>query len=414
MRKSIIIMVLLTLYMCSQSLAARYIPQRTYGDWVQYLETPAGKVKVTFIKVFDTWSSKKTINYYEFKEKRNEYAFKFRLVDDLSIVYMRTPFGKCAIMPIHMWSSMTDKKLVNGKWVRKDNYTYNKCGYVIKPGITSLKNKNFWESIDPNMFPLYHPIAPKMEELFYKSTTSYKNIKIDVSGDTPFNKDKVISEFLRIRSKDKIRSSLAVPPEQLKFLVTDDDNNGIIDSYQVNFAKTLRLPDANNDMVNDVHQTIYYYIQNGKSNYIDLDGDNISDTYMHGVLDPKTLIATIPYLKLDLSEDIFQNKNTARVKNRRYVDINKDGINDAFQDTQFAEQLYNHMLNYYSSYGKDVEKRFTIFGVPKGKYNFLYHFSDKNGDTINDLYQTLEGYYKLGLTNFVDSDGDGLCDNYIK
>ncbi len=47
----------------------------------------------------------------------------------------------------------------------------------------------------------------------------------------------------------------------------------------------------------------------------------------------------------------------------------------------------------------------------------LYHsfgvaFVDENGDGICDIFQTREIYQALHLNNFVDVDGDGICDNY--
>ncbi len=39
-------------------------------------------------------------------------------------------------------------------------------------------------------------------------------------------------------------------------------------------------------------------------------------------------------------------------------------------------------------------------------------FQDENGDGIFDGFQTRNAYQALGMNNFVDVDGDGLCDNY--
>lgn len=39
-------------------------------------------------------------------------------------------------------------------------------------------------------------------------------------------------------------------------------------------------------------------------------------------------------------------------------------------------------------------------------------FVDENGDGICDIFQTREAYQALHLNNFVDVDGDGICDNY--
>ena len=44
----------------------------------------------------------------------------------------------------------------------------------------------------------------------------------------------------------------------------------------------------------------------------------------------------------------------------------------------------------------------------------LGEFIDENQDSIHDPFQTWEMYQALGLKNFVDVDGDGICDNYVK
>jgi hypothetical protein len=37
---------------------------------------------------------------------------------------------------------------------------------------------------------------------------------------------------------------------------------------------------------------------------------------------------------------------------------------------------------------------------------------DENGDSICDCFQTRDAYDRMGMKNFVDVDGDGICDNY--
>lgn len=65
-----------------------------------------------------------------------------------------------------------------------------------------------------------------------------------------------------------------------------------------------------------------------------------------------------------------------------FIDENGDQIADIVQDTEFFLKLGE--------------------------------FIDENQDTIHDPYQTWEMYQALGLKNFVDVDGDGICDNYVK
>jgi hypothetical protein len=39
-------------------------------------------------------------------------------------------------------------------------------------------------------------------------------------------------------------------------------------------------------------------------------------------------------------------------------------------------------------------------------------FVDNNSDGIHDRFQTREFYQQLKMDNYVDVDGDGICDNY--
>lgn len=90
-----------------------------------------------------------------------------------------------------------------------------------------------------------------------------------------------------------------------------------------------------------------------------------------------------PAFSVDTSQDPFVNRDTFRqvTGGMNFVDENGDGICDIVQDTP----------------------TFHAFGIA---------FVDENGDGIADIFQTREMYQALHLNNFVDVDGDGLCDNY--
>lgn len=75
-----------------------------------------------------------------------------------------------------------------------------------------------------------------------------------------------------------------------------------------------------------------------------------------------------------------------------FVDRNKDGKNDLFQDAD----------------GDGIND------ITKKPYPHGFKFEDKNGDNINDLYVDADGDGVNDLrAGFVDLDGDGICDNAI-
>ena len=75
-----------------------------------------------------------------------------------------------------------------------------------------------------------------------------------------------------------------------------------------------------------------------------------------------------------------------------FVDRNKDGKNDLFQDAD----------------GNGIND------ITKNPYPHSFKFEDKNQDKINDLYVDADGDGVNDLrARFVDLDGDGICDNVI-
>jgi hypothetical protein len=75
-----------------------------------------------------------------------------------------------------------------------------------------------------------------------------------------------------------------------------------------------------------------------------------------------------------------------------FLDRNKDGKNDLFQDAD----------------GDGIND------ITKKPYPHSFKFEDKNDDKINDLYVDADGDGVNDLrAGFVDLDGDGICDNVI-
>lgn len=89
-------------------------------------------------------------------------------------------------------------------------------------------------------------------------------------------------------------------------------------------------------------------------------------------------------LIVSVEKDAFVNRDSlAEVTGGiPFIDANGDQIADIVQDTEFFLKLGE--------------------------------FIDKNQDTIHDPFQTWEMYQAMGLKNFVDVDGDGICDNYVE
>jgi len=86
---------------------------------------------------------------------------------------------------------------------------------------------------------------------------------------------------------------------------------------------------------------------------------------------------------VDVSNDPFVNPRAyMRLTGMQFVDENGDGICDIMQDTDLFRSL----------------------GIGP--------CMDENNDSICDRFQTREAYERLGMRNFVDVDGDGICDNY--
>ena len=75
-----------------------------------------------------------------------------------------------------------------------------------------------------------------------------------------------------------------------------------------------------------------------------------------------------------------------------FLDRNKDGKNDLFQDAD----------------GNGVND------ISNQPYLHSFKFEDKNGDKINDLYADADGDGVNDLrARFIDLDGDGICDNVV-
>ena len=94
--------------------------------------------------------------------------------------------------------------------------------------------------------------------------------------------------------------------------------------------------------------------------------------------------------KTELQKDEKSQHETITVFG--FLDRNKDGKNDLFQDAD----------------GDGIND------ITKKPYPHSFKFEDKNEDKINDLYVDADGDGVNDLrAGFIDLDGDGICDNVI-
>lgn len=171
----------------------------------------------------------------------------------------------------------------------------------------------------------------------------------------------------------------------------DDNADGIADIFQntEQFEKFgIAFEDTNDDTIADVFQTRQMYNFMGMANFVDIDSDNLSDNYRsenfygHGI----GYMATYENIDINLQNDVYQNRDTfmdITAGTYKFIDVNGDNIADIFQNSSQFVQNFPELT-----------------------------FKDSNEDTIHDGFQTHGFYRAVGMENFMDTDNDGICDNY--
>lgn len=177
----------------------------------------------------------------------------------------------------------------------------------------------------------------------------------------------------------------------------DENGDEIADIFQdsAQFHETfpeLEFIDENGDTIDDRFQTAEMYRFFNMDNFVDSDNDSVCDNYENNnfVNNGDRYYARYFNYTLNLENDIFQSKekfdNVTRgmgLHNLQFIDENENGIGDIFEDTDYFHESF-----------PDTE------------------FVDENADGIHDEFQERGFYRAIGMRNFVDNDGDGLCDNY--
>ncbi len=178
----------------------------------------------------------------------------------------------------------------------------------------------------------------------------------------------------------------------------DDNGDGVNDYVQntEQHRNELRFQwrDSNHDGISDHFQTRQAYRWMEMNNYVDVDGDGLCDNYEDRPWDSNATDnfrrrlgpQYYPEAEVNTAREIFVNQELFEERTgRQWIDENGDGISDHAQDTVYFEEL----------------------GIGP--------WADSNNDTIADVIQTRPMYWALGMgSNFIDVNGDGLCDNYVE
>jgi len=364
-----------------------HVVKEAYGEWEQLVVTTSGTYHIVFHEVHDTWKTHPGPQYREIHVPTygGTHTIHLDLRDTMDLLEIVNPKDRIALLFKNSFR-WTEDTINDGhsRW-----FFHVDC---LKPFIAM---KSYWV------------MKPKSRENYFRESITYKRIVIDLSKDKFVDKQNSIINYEKIKAKDILRSLDPTPDHLIRTLTADNDKNGILDAYQAKEAepkiynadgsiwlgpKFLRKhrkqtnDDSNDDLIRDNMQNFSSYTFSGNSNFIDINGDNLCDNYSKGIYNPDKKQAMYTDLTHDLRNDPFQSYHAVRKTiSRGYVDINKDGINDQFQKMLL------------SSHGA-----------------VSIYFIDENNDTISDYFQTMESYLSFGLTNFVDVDGDGLCDNYLR
>lgn len=363
-----------------------------YGNWTQTFETNKGTIRIIFKKVEDTWydpvknsPKDKKVREIEFKQIQDVYEIEAELRDTMRVIELKTP------EKIPGFSTWADKvAFVFRDYFRFRHKTRNEGHWTGYARIACVDLTGWGLNVP---FPMFQIVKPKMIAPLFRKSKTYRGFDIDLKNDIFINIDKYKAHLIK-GSRKKSYSNLTKKEfndEDLKCFIKDEDNDNILDYFQINGPNSSlatflggfkEYRDSDGDTIQDIYQTKSEYQYYGMLNFVDIDGDGLCDNYKPGIFNKEKLIASYKDITFDLSKDPFQNKQTAKDHMMGYSDVNNDNIIDCVQNPYCSSQL-------------------------TGK-----KFVDKNYDTIDDNLQTIKAYDRFELTNFIDRDGDGLCDNY--
>jgi len=344
------------------------------GAWDQIIETDVGTFKIIFNNVEDPWRVKQSPGWIETTfTTQGLYVLQVDLLEDMPMQEVTTPAGKVTFNFDNKfkWLKKTETE---GHWTM-----YAHIGRCEKP-------------IED--FRMYTVIKPPIKNTYFRRYARYNFIIKNLRQDIFLDKVTALAEWKKERDKDYVLSLKPMPDYEIAAVQADKDNNGILDRFQFdknNYEGLIihqgpkYFQDSDGDSITDTYQRFYFYARKGMTNFLDINGDGLCDNYSPGVYNKDKQIAFYQNVSVDLRKDMFQNRDTAVAWRGVYYDVNRDGINDIFQ--------------------QDIITPGTKTRIP---------FVDRNNDTIHDLWQGMQGYQALGMTNFVDNDGDGLCDNYLR
>lgn len=414
-KRTYIILVLLSIFILSSICIGKGWHAKDEGQMVQHLKTTKIDLKIVFIRVKDPSRNPK------FREiiKNGQRVLYIDLVYGRYIYHAKTGPNINNYVRIEFTDDIEyrDSQFNSYGWAWfpcASPKEYRRALKILISQNQKVKKGLKFGSYAP-AFITYQILKPDVLSRFplpvYKI---YRNIKIDLSNDIYLKIHKILKPKLQTIGINRMFLTDAQKAGKDEYW-EDNDGDGLLDRYQA-ICNTLAirhtkyscrgLRDINHDKILDRYQTIKFYKQNNLHNFMDIDGDGVCDNYIPAVFKKDLKEAVYPEIMIDMSKDFFIDRD-AFVKEFTgrplvkidypetgfepvdrwiyFVDEDNDGICDVFQNTLLFREYYNNIV-----------------------------FIDQNNDTICDVFQTRDYYFKHNLTNFIDIDGDGLCDNYQK
>ncbi len=244
----------------------------------------------------------------------------------------------------------------------------------------------------------YQILKPPVPSKFTgKSLLSYRDVTVDLTDDVFFKIEQYEQSLITKKKRPGVHIRSIITAADVKGF-GDKNKDGIVDVYQYK-----SFGDINNDGIADKYQTIKFYKYKNMFNFTDMNRDGICDNYIGLVFRGK--YAIYPKITVDISEDFFINKRNY-IKRYKKVELELDWLETPLEPS-------DHRIYFTDANNDGIGDRFQ--NTKLFFYTYKDHkFTDNNNDTIHDGFQTVNFYYMAGLTNFIDKDGDKLCDNYLR